>query len=58
MTAPIGSHPAESPTPPESDGGVFHTAKVTTIAGGHTVHDSFTAFLPPLLPSLRIVSPV
>jgi FSR family fosmidomycin resistance protein-like MFS transporter len=31
------------------DGG-FHTADVATIAGGHAVHDTFTAFLAPLLP--------
>ncbi len=28
----------------------FHTGLVTTIAGGHAVHDTYTAFLPPLLP--------
>ena len=51
MTAPIGPHPADSPPPPEAESGDFQTAKVVTIAGGHTVHDSVTAFLPPLLPS-------
>ncbi|MCL1598546.1 MAG: MFS transporter [Actinomycetia bacterium] len=30
--------------------GEFQTGRVTTIAGGHAVHDTFTAFLPPLLP--------
>ena len=30
--------------------GDFQTANVVTIAGGHAVHDTFTAFLPPLLP--------
>ena len=33
----------------EPDG--FQTGRVATIAGGHAVHDTFTAFLPPLLPS-------
>ncbi|MCL1586900.1 MAG: MFS transporter [Actinomycetia bacterium] len=28
----------------------FQTADVVTIAGGHAVHDTYTAFLPPLLP--------
>ncbi len=28
----------------------FQTGRVTTIAAGHAVHDTFTAFLPPLLP--------
>lgn len=28
----------------------FQTGRVASIAGGHAVHDTFTAFLPPLLP--------
>ncbi len=32
------------------DAGEFQTARLVTIAGGHAVHDSFTAFLAPLLP--------
>ena len=28
----------------------FQLGKLATIAGGHAVHDTFTAFLPPLLP--------
>lgn len=28
----------------------FQTGRVATIAAGHAVHDTFTAFLPPLLP--------
>lgn len=28
----------------------FQTGRLVTIAGGHAVHDTFTAFLPPLLP--------
>ncbi|MEN8040539.1 MAG: MFS transporter [Actinomycetota bacterium] len=30
--------------------GEFQAGNVATIAGGHAVHDTFTAFLPPLLP--------
>lgn len=36
-------------TPPAA----FHTEQVLTVAGGHFVHDSFSAFLPPLLPLLQ-----
>jgi len=28
----------------------FQLGKLATVAGGHSVHDTFTAFLPPLLP--------
>ncbi|GAB4574946.1 MAG: MFS transporter [Anaerolineae bacterium] len=28
----------------------FHTGRVLTIVGAHAVHDTYTAFLPPLLP--------
>lgn len=31
----------------------FHTDQVATIAGGHFVHDSYSAFLAPLLPLLQ-----
>lgn len=31
----------------------FQTEQVVTVAGGHLVHDSFTAFLAPLLPLLQ-----
>jgi len=34
----------------EVEGSEFQTGRVATIAGGHAVHDTFTAFLPPLLP--------
>jgi len=34
------------------DAGRFQTSRVVTVAGGHAVHDTFTAFLPPLLPAL------
>ena len=33
------------------DSGRFQTSRVAAIAGGHAVHDTFTAFLAPLLPS-------
>jgi FSR family fosmidomycin resistance protein-like MFS transporter len=33
------------------DSGRFQTGQVAAIAGGHAVHDTFTAFLAPLLPS-------
>lgn len=29
----------------------FQTSRVLTITGGHAVHDTYTAFLPPLLPA-------
>ncbi|NQV08045.1 MFS transporter [bacterium] len=41
---------AESLTEPEA--GAFETGRITTVAAGHAVHDTFTAFLPPLLPRL------
>ena len=31
----------------------FHTDQVVTIAGGHFIHDSYSAFLAPLLPLLQ-----
>jgi hypothetical protein len=31
--------------------GQFQTGRVTSIAAGHAVHDTYTAFLAPLLPS-------
>jgi FSR family fosmidomycin resistance protein-like MFS transporter len=42
----------ETTPTPEIDvrDGEFQTGKLITIAGGHAVHDSFTAFLAPLLP--------
>ncbi len=44
--------PAEAATtsqPPESEG--FQTDRVAIISAGHAVHDTYTAFLPPLLPA-------
>ena len=41
-----------TPTPETAtrDAGEFQTGRLVTIAGGHAVHDTFTAFLAPLLP--------
>lgn len=39
------------PPPPVSDR--FDTGQVLTIVGGHAMHDTFSAFLSPLLPALR-----
>ncbi len=36
-----------------SESNEFQTREVLTIASGHFVHDSFTAFVPPLLPLIR-----
>jgi FSR family fosmidomycin resistance protein-like MFS transporter len=33
------------------DSGEFQTGRVLTIMAGHAVHDTYTAFLPPLLPA-------
>lgn len=41
----------ESTTAPTvEDKADFQTGRLVTIAGGHAVHDTYTAFLPPLLP--------
>jgi len=39
-----------SPVPDGSSPATSRTSKVVTIAGAHAVHDTYTAFLPPLLP--------
>jgi FSR family fosmidomycin resistance protein-like MFS transporter len=39
---------AETPSAQEEN---FQTDRVLTIAAGHAVHDTYTAFLPPLLPA-------
>lgn len=31
----------------------FQTERILTITGGHTVHDAFSAFFPPLLPKIQ-----
>jgi FSR family fosmidomycin resistance protein-like MFS transporter len=41
-----------SPVPsPEAQEDRFQTGRVVTMAVGHSVHDTYTAFLPPLLPA-------
>ena len=37
----------------EEIGKGFQTSRVMTIAGGHFIHDSYSAFIPPLLPLIR-----
>ena len=39
-------------TTPMSDSGEFKSSRVATISAGHGVHDTYTAFLAPLLPVL------
>ena len=41
-----------SSRPTQVDTGAFQTSRVLTITGAHAVHDTYTAFLPPLLPVL------
>ncbi len=36
--------------PPDDDDKTFQTGRVVTMAVGHGIHDTYTAFLPPLLP--------
>lgn len=36
----------------QSETGAFQTGRVLSITGAHAVHDTYTAFLPPLLPVL------
>lgn len=43
---------AVSPLPPTTEQ-TFQTGQVVTIAGAHFVHDTYTAFLAPLLPLLQ-----
>jgi FSR family fosmidomycin resistance protein-like MFS transporter len=35
-----------------SKGARFETGRILTISSGHAIHDTYTAFLPPLLPAL------
>ena len=51
-TADRSADPATIQTEP-SESKEFQTREVLTIASGHFVHDSFTAFVPPLLPLIR-----
>ena len=40
------------PSAASADAERFQTAGVVTVTGGHAVNDTYTSFLPPLLPSL------
>ena len=40
------------PSAASADAERFQTAGVITVTGGHAVNDTYTSFLPPLLPSL------
>ncbi len=40
-----------SSRPDPTDTGPFQTGRVISITGAHAVHDTYTAFLPPLLPA-------
>lgn len=46
--------PVESTTVPleQADESRFHTAKILEIVGGHFIHDTYTAFISPVLPLL------
>jgi FSR family fosmidomycin resistance protein-like MFS transporter len=41
------------PDAPEAAAESFHTDQVLTIAGGHFVHDTYSAFIAPLLPLIQ-----
>ncbi len=45
----VSAHPTGS-VPDPGGGGGFQTSRVASVAAGHAVHDTFTAFLAPLLP--------
>ncbi len=52
---PPAAAPATLNAPPvtataEEDAGRFHTGRVLTVVSAHAVHDTYSAFLPPLLP--------
>lgn len=42
----------DTPTAPFEQSDQFHLAGVASVTAGHAVHDTYTAFLPPLLPVL------
>ncbi len=46
-----GSRTGASAAPTVADGGAFQTGRVVTITTAHMVHDTYTAFLAPLLPA-------
>ena len=51
--APTRSTTENPPATTSTQDSTFHTEQVLTVAAGHFVHDSFSAFLPPLLPLLQ-----
>jgi FSR family fosmidomycin resistance protein-like MFS transporter len=51
LALPPTSAPVNSNVEPQTDR--FHTDQVATVAGGHFMHDTFSAFLPPLLNAIR-----
>ena len=53
MTQSIASRPTTADASRAERTDEFQTGHVFTIAGGHFVHDSFAAFLAPLLPLIR-----
>lgn len=46
------SHKVNEATIPESKGPNFDTGQVLTMSASHALHDTYSAFLPPLLPEL------
>jgi FSR family fosmidomycin resistance protein-like MFS transporter len=52
VSRPLVPDPADAAAaiPAEPESGEFQTGRVATIAAGHASHDTFTAFLPLLLP--------
>jgi FSR family fosmidomycin resistance protein-like MFS transporter len=48
-----GGATAVSPPPPIAAEAPFQTGRVATVAGAHFVHDTYSAFLAPLLPLLQ-----
>ncbi|MFN2201258.1 MAG: MFS transporter [Caldilineaceae bacterium] len=53
MTQTIASQAKPTAVPAVQPDTEFQTGEVFTVAGGHFVHDSFGAFLAPLLPLIR-----
>ncbi|MCA9997706.1 MAG: MFS transporter [Anaerolineales bacterium] len=49
----MSSQPTSAQTAVHAHDETFHTEQVITIAGGHFVHDTFSAFIAPLLPVLQ-----
>jgi len=46
------AHPAEDPSLPRSDSSDFQTGYVATFTFAHAIHDTYSAFLAPMLPTL------